>query len=134
MPCLLQVLERLPVVAVSVKKPRLVAVKAAEDGNDEDSVSSPQSRQAEEQEWLLEVDITRLRAARGGAGGGASASHTARPRVYAPRFPKVSKKALYDGFNYFGPDCEMDRAECCDCLCAGQGGGLVCHRRRRWHA
>lgn len=87
-----QVCDRLPVVNVRVGAPTLTTPKPAPSKGGASDPSDPwggaggdgygdEEGGQQEPQWVVEVELHRLR--RGGAGG------KGRPRVYAPRFPKV---------------------------------------------
>ena len=75
--CVLQVCQRLPAVEVSWRGPRLNESAQDESAQAEASTSEEGAASAS----VLHIHLRRLRGAHG----------RALPRVYAPRFPKVSR-------------------------------------------
>lgn len=81
------VCDRMPVVQLGVGKvPRLVRVRRGEQGEGDGEDGGGEGAQGlgaqEEEEWEVELELSRVRQGQGDRRGG-------RPRVYAPRFPKV---------------------------------------------
>lgn len=105
-----QVCERLPVVDMSVSRvtpPRESHTKPRKEGYEPHTpdhhgqqfkpANGSGDDDQDKAQWRVDVQLTRLRGSRGGGGGGAAGggggggpmTAQGRPRVYAPRFPKV---------------------------------------------
>ena len=96
----LQVLERLPVVNVAWKHPKLVQAKS-----NRSSEGSPAG-----QEYQLDVQLTRVAGKKAGSG---------LARVYAPRFPKVSSAINQAMCAAFKSCCQHVQLEMiCQTICA----------------
>lgn len=91
----LEVAERLPRVSVSPAQPRRVRPDASDDDNapsgGKTGMADDNGATAADFSWELSVEVERL--VHGGGGGrGGRARGAGRPRVYAPRFPKLKEE------------------------------------------